>query len=113
MSAATTIVFAREDLSIPGAAEAGMSGRDRPETVQTRFFDLISRSCPDVIVLDLSRDRGYRHDPHCKASDRNSNPGGVQSRATADRRLPHRGCCGLYYGAGRHRQFEPDDTTDR
>src|SRR6516225_4974394 len=55
MSAATTIVFAREDLSIPGAAEAEASGRDRPETVQTRFFDLISRSCPDVIVLDLSR----------------------------------------------------------
>ena len=55
MSAATTIVFAREDLSIPGAEEAGVSGRDRPETAQTRFFDLISRSCPDVIVLDLSR----------------------------------------------------------
>lgn len=55
MSAATTIVFAREDLSIPGAAEAAGSGRDRPASVQTRFFDLISRSSPDVIVLDFSR----------------------------------------------------------
>jgi DNA-binding response OmpR family regulator len=55
MNAATTIVFAREDLSIPGAAEAEMSGHDRPHTVQAHFFDLISRSSPDVIVLDFSR----------------------------------------------------------
>jgi DNA-binding response OmpR family regulator len=55
MGAATTIVFAREDLTIPGAAEAGTPNRDRRETAQTRFFDLISRSSPDVIVLDLSR----------------------------------------------------------
>src|SRR5690348_4255561 len=55
MSAATTIVFAREDLSIPGAAEAAGSGRDRADSAQTRFFDLISRSSPDVIVLDFSR----------------------------------------------------------
>jgi DNA-binding response OmpR family regulator len=55
MGPATTIVFAREDLSIPGAAEAAGSGHDRPDSAQTRFFDLISRSSPDVIVLDFSR----------------------------------------------------------
>jgi DNA-binding response OmpR family regulator len=55
MSAATTILFAREDLSIPGGAQVGISGRDRPDSVQTHFFELISCSSPDVIVLDFSR----------------------------------------------------------
>ena len=55
MSAATTILFAREDLSIPGGAEVGITGHDRTDTVQAHFFDLISRSSPDVIVLDFSR----------------------------------------------------------
>jgi DNA-binding response OmpR family regulator len=54
MSAATTILFAREDLSIPGSAEVGTPGRDRPDSVQAHFFDLIRRSSPDVIVLDFS-----------------------------------------------------------
>jgi len=55
MSEATTILFAREDLSIPGGAELGTTERDRPDAVQAHFFDLISRSSPDVIVLDFSR----------------------------------------------------------
>ena len=55
MSAATTILFAREDLSIPGSAEAGSPGRDRSDSIQAHFFELISRSSPDVIVLDFSR----------------------------------------------------------
>jgi two-component system OmpR family response regulator len=55
MSAATTILFARDDLSIPGGAEVGIAGRDRPDSLQAHFFDLISRSNPDVIVLDFSR----------------------------------------------------------
>src|SRR5438270_13389935 len=54
MNAATTILFAREDLSIPGSAETGIPGRDRPASVQAHFFELISRSSPDVIVLDFS-----------------------------------------------------------
>jgi DNA-binding response OmpR family regulator len=54
MSAATTILFAREDLSIPGGAEVGIIERDRPDAVQAHFFDLLSRSSPDVIVLDFS-----------------------------------------------------------
>ena len=32
-----------------------MPGRDRPDSVQANFFDLISCSSPDVIVLDFSR----------------------------------------------------------
>jgi DNA-binding response OmpR family regulator len=32
-----------------------MPGHDREDTVQAHFFDLISRSSPDVIVLDFSR----------------------------------------------------------
>jgi DNA-binding response OmpR family regulator len=55
MTAATTILFAREDLSIPGGAEVGIAGRDLPDSLQAHFFDLISRSNPDVIVLDFSR----------------------------------------------------------
>src|SRR5437762_2787306 len=54
MNAATIILFAREDLSIPGGAEVGIPGRDRPGSVQAHFFELISRSSPDVIVLDFS-----------------------------------------------------------
>src|SRR5689334_10697218 len=54
MSAATTILFAREDLSIPGGAEIGIPGCDRPASVQAHFFDLISRNSPDVIVIDFS-----------------------------------------------------------
>src|SRR5689334_22209283 len=54
MNAATTILFAREDLSIPGSAETGIPGRARPASVQAHFFELISRSSPDVIVLDFS-----------------------------------------------------------
>ena len=51
MSSATTIVFAREDLSIPGAPESALPSAD---AVQNHFFDLVSDSKPDVIVLDFS-----------------------------------------------------------
>ena len=54
MSAATTILFAREDLSIPGGAEIPTPGHDRVDKVEAHFFELISRSSPDVIVLDFS-----------------------------------------------------------
>lgn len=58
MSEATTILFAREDLSIPGDAEVRISGPDRSDSIQAHFFDLISRNSPDVIVLDFSRAAG-------------------------------------------------------
>jgi hypothetical protein len=51
MSSAATIVLAREDLSIPGAPETALPS---PDAVQNHFFDLVSDSEPDVIVLDFS-----------------------------------------------------------
>jgi DNA-binding response OmpR family regulator len=51
MSSAATIVFAREDLSIPGAPESALPS---PDAVQNHFFGLVSDSKPDVIVLDFS-----------------------------------------------------------
>jgi DNA-binding response OmpR family regulator len=51
MSSAATIVFAREDLSIPGAPETSLPS---PDAVQNHFFDVVSASKPDVIVLDFS-----------------------------------------------------------
>jgi DNA-binding response OmpR family regulator len=50
MSSAAIIVFAREDLSIPGAPETALPS---PDAVQNHFFDLVSDSKPDVIVLDF------------------------------------------------------------
>src|ERR1700719_455700 len=55
MRGAITILFAREDLSIPGSAEVGIPGSNQSASVQAHFFELISRSSPDVIVLDFSR----------------------------------------------------------
>jgi hypothetical protein len=55
MGSAVTIILAREDLSIPGAPESAVSSADHPDAVQTRFFNLVSDSKPDVIVLDFSR----------------------------------------------------------
>jgi two-component system, OmpR family, response regulator len=54
MRAATTIIFAREDLSIPGAAEDWGPARCQTVSVEMRFFELVDRSKPDVLVLDLS-----------------------------------------------------------
>jgi len=51
LSSATTIIFAREDLSIPGAPQVQAD----PEAVQARFFSLVRKSKPDVMVLDVSR----------------------------------------------------------
>src|SRR5262245_21239369 len=47
--AASTIVGAREDLSIPGA-ESSNGGTD----TETRFFNLVRQHNPDVIILDLT-----------------------------------------------------------
>lgn len=55
MSAAT-IIFAREDLSIPGAPAIGeRCGGDDTADAEINFFNLLRDSHPDVIVLDLSR----------------------------------------------------------
>ncbi len=50
-----TVVFAREDLSIPGAAQLAQDDRSAAANVETHFFNLLRDSNLDVIVLDLSR----------------------------------------------------------
>src|SRR5262249_51072234 len=57
MATAATILIAREDLSIPGAADPGPAGRD-DFAVEDRFFDLLHNSKPHAILLDLSRVNG-------------------------------------------------------
>lgn len=54
MSSATTIVFAGADLSIPDATASSESLTDHADNVQARFFDLVTDSNPDIIVLDFS-----------------------------------------------------------
>src|SRR3954447_12924984 len=57
---ASTIVVAREDLSIPGAT--GASGERISDTadLEVQFFNVLREHQPDVVVLDLrdSREQG-------------------------------------------------------
>jgi two-component system OmpR family response regulator len=54
MSVATKIIFARADLSIPGAPEGASLMANQADEIKSHFFDLLVRSQPDVIVLDYS-----------------------------------------------------------
>jgi two-component system, OmpR family, response regulator len=56
MPAATTIVIAREDFSIPGGEEHSV--QTDPAARESRFFTLLREAKPDVVVLDLSRANG-------------------------------------------------------
>jgi len=51
---ASTIVVAREDLSIPGAADESNAATQSAAELATRFFDVVRQYNPDVVVLDLS-----------------------------------------------------------
>ena len=55
---ASTIVVAREDLSIPGAVEAGNGPALGPADIEIRFFNVIRQHNPDVVVLDLTASCG-------------------------------------------------------
>src|ERR1700730_11247396 len=59
MPAATTIVVARDDFSIPGGGDHH-DGDNHPEPValENRFFNLLRESKPDVVVLDLRQANG-------------------------------------------------------
>ena len=54
---ASTIVVAREDLSIPGAVDAG-NGAGTAADVEARFFNVVRQHNPDVVVLDLTTTKG-------------------------------------------------------
>src|SRR5271154_1762955 len=51
---ASTIVVAREDLSIPGAADAGNGAALSATDIEIRFFNVVKQHNPDVIVLDFT-----------------------------------------------------------
>src|SRR5258708_7707993 len=56
MPAATTIVIAREDFSIPGGEERNI--QVEPVALEDQFFHLLREAKPDVVVVDLSRANG-------------------------------------------------------
>ena len=58
MPAATTIVVAREDFSIPGGEYHDDGDQSEPMALESRFFNLLRESKPDVVVLDLRQANG-------------------------------------------------------
>jgi DNA-binding response OmpR family regulator len=58
MPAATTIVIAREDFSIPGGDIPEPNDCPEPMALESRFFSLLRESKPDVVVLDLRQANG-------------------------------------------------------
>src|SRR5579864_1812996 len=51
---ASTIVVAREDLSIPGAVGGDDGAPSSPADIEARFFNVVRQFNPDVVVLDLT-----------------------------------------------------------
>src|SRR2546423_13928931 len=51
---ASTIVVAREDLSIPGTADTGNGVAQSASDIEARFFNVVRQFNPDVVVLDLT-----------------------------------------------------------
>src|ERR1700722_11566017 len=58
MPAATTIVVAREDFSIPGGDHNDVDNQGEPIALESRFFSLLREAKPDVVVLDLRQANG-------------------------------------------------------
>jgi two-component system, OmpR family, response regulator len=58
MPGSSTVIVAREDLSIPGADEERLPTPSAAIEVERRFFELVRDSRPDVIVLDLCHTKG-------------------------------------------------------
>ena len=57
--ATSTVVVAREDLSIPGALEPNNAGINSPEQVENQFFNLLDQHKADAVVLDLMGSQGH------------------------------------------------------
>ncbi len=55
---ASTIVVAREDLSIPGAEGAANGSAGVAADIEARFFNVVRQHNPDVVVLDLTASEG-------------------------------------------------------
>ena len=58
MPGSSTVIIAREDLSIPGAESDKGNPPPGPAEFERRFFALVHENRPDVVVLDLSRSNG-------------------------------------------------------
>lgn len=58
MPGSSTVIIAREDLSIPGADVDKGNAVVGPAEFERRFFELVRENRPDVVVLDLSRSHG-------------------------------------------------------
>src|SRR5438552_1025914 len=56
---ASTIVVAREDLSIPGAADGNGGSAISVADTEARFFNVVRQHNPDVVVLDLTGSQGH------------------------------------------------------
>src|SRR5882762_6887410 len=56
--ATSTVVVAREDLSIPGALEPDNAGTNSPEQVENQFFNILDKHKADAVVLDLMGSQG-------------------------------------------------------
>lgn len=54
MSSSAKIVFARKDLSIPGAFDSPSAMPGRSDAVEAYFFSLVDEGKPDAIVLDCA-----------------------------------------------------------
>jgi len=55
---ASTIVVAREDLSIPGAVDAANGAPSVAADIEAQFFNVVRQHNPDVVVLDLTASQG-------------------------------------------------------
>jgi two-component system OmpR family response regulator len=58
MPGSSTVVVAREDLSIPGADEEKRPRPSEASEVERQFFELVRDSRPDIVLLDLSNTKG-------------------------------------------------------
>src|SRR5436190_5360258 len=55
---ASTIVVAREDLSIPGAVDVANGTPSVAADIEAQFFNVVRQHNPDVVVLDLTANEG-------------------------------------------------------
>jgi DNA-binding response OmpR family regulator len=56
--ATSTVVVACEDLTIPGAVEAGSLDKHDPEHIENQFFKTLEESKADAVLLDLTASCG-------------------------------------------------------
>ena len=71
---ASTLVVAREDLSIPGAFDTGNGAAPDAAEIEAHFFNVVREHNPDVVVLDLTSPSGSGIDAILKIRRRSGVP---------------------------------------